>query len=228
MPSAMDNRDGMDEAELLAPWYVAGKLEKAEMRLIEELAYRDKEFAKLIQEATQEAEAIGHIDEAAGEPSPALWARIEKSVELERQAQSRQWFQQRTAGLTEAVSNFFAGLTMPQWQAVAAAAVVLCVAEAGTIGYLSSGDTSQKFHVASGPKAEVTPKRSAFIVSFRDTATIAEIGKVLDEAGVTVVEGPNADMVYRLGLRSDSVEAKDRAYAKLQASGVAKLILPEK
>jgi hypothetical protein len=35
-------------------------------------------------------------------------------------------------------------------------------------------------------------------------------------------------MIYRLGLRGDSVEAKDRAYAKLQASGLTKLILPEK
>ncbi len=228
MPSATDNNGETEEAQMLAPWYVAGKLEDAETRFVEELAYRDKEFAKLIQEAKQEAEAIASLNEAAGEPSSALWARIEKSVEQDRKQPVRQWLAQRTGGLVDAVSGFFAGLSTPQWQAVAAVAIAICVVEAGTIGYLAGGGAPQKFHVASGPKAEVSPKRSAFIVSFRDTATIAEISKALDEAGTTVVEGPNADMVYRLGLRSDSVEAKDRAYAKLQASGLAKLILPEK
>ncbi len=40
MPSATENDDGMDEVELLVPWYVAGKLEEAEVRLIEDRAYQ--------------------------------------------------------------------------------------------------------------------------------------------------------------------------------------------
>jgi anti-sigma-K factor RskA len=228
MPSATDENGDMDEAQMLAPWYVAGKLEQAETRLVEELAYRDKEFAKLIAEAKQEAEAIASVNEAAGVPSSALWARIERSVEQDRKAQRHQWFMRQANALADAVSGFFAGLSGPQWQAVAAAAVAICVLEAGAIGYMASSETPAKFHVASGPKAQTAPKRSAFIVTFRDTATIAEISKTLDDAGATMVEGPNADMVYRLGLRSDSLEAKDRAYAKLQSSGLTKLILPEK
>ena len=43
-----------------------------------------------------------------------------------------------------------------------------------------------------------------------------------------IVEGPNTDSLYRLGLRNDNVPAKDQAYAKLQASGLVTLILPEK
>ncbi len=82
--------------------------------------------------------------------------------------------------------------------------------------------------MASGPKTETGAKHSAFIVAFWDTATIAEINKTLDDAGATVVDGPNADMLYRLGLRNDSIGAKDQAYAKLRGSGLVKLILPEK
>ncbi len=226
MRSATENDDGKDEAELLVPWYVAGKLEEDEARLVEELAYRDPEFAKLIEEAKREAEAIATINEAAGNPSSALWARIERSVELERQAHSHAWLGEWATHLKEAVSSFFAGLSVPQWQALAAAAVAICVAEAGAIAYLSGTDGAPaKFHAASGPKALT---HAAFIVSFKDTVTVAEINKALGETGTLIVDGPNADNLYRLGLRDDNVAAKDRAYAKLQASGLVSLILPEK
>ncbi len=227
MPSAMENDDGMDEVELLVPWYVAGKLEESEVRLVEERAYHDKEFAKLIEDAKREAEAIALLNEAAGAPPSALWARIEKSVELDRQARSHPWLAERIAHLKDAVSSFFAGLSAPQWQAAAAAAVAICVVEAGAIAYLSGNEsTPAKFHAASGPKAEM--KHSAFIVAFKDTATVAEINKALGESGTLIIEGPNTDNLYRLGLRNDNVPAKDQAYAKLQASGLVTLILPEK
>ncbi len=232
MPLATEDNGefpSMEEAQLLVPWYIAGKLDDAEARKIEELAYHDKEFAKLIVEANREAEAIASLSKAMGNPPSDLWARIEKSVEQERKARSRSWLDERAAGLKSAIAGLFAGLSAPQWQALAAAAVAICVIEAGAIAYLASSDnTSAKFRTASGPKAEISARHSAFIVSFWDTATIGEINKALDDAGVAVVEGPNADMLYRLALRNDNVGAKDQAYAKLQASGLVKLILPEK
>lgn len=229
MPSVMDDDGDRGEAELLVPWYVAGNLEEADAQLIEELALRDKEFARLIEEARLEAETIASLNEAERGPSSALWARIEKSLDQERRARPRLWLAKRAGGLKDATSSFFAGLSAPQWQALAAAAVAICVVEAGAIAYLAGGASAPaKFHAASGPQAETSPRHSAFIVSFWDTATIAEIDKTLGDAGAVVVDGPNADMLYRLGLRNDSVEAKDQAYAKLRASGLVKLILPEK
>ena len=228
MPSATDNKDEMDEARLLAPWYAAGKLDPAGKRLGEDLADQDEDFARSIEEAREEVRAAVSLNEAAGEPSAALWARIDQSIEQEKKARSSQWFGARAVAFKDTVSRFFAGLSLPQLQAVAATAVAVCVLEAGAIGYLAGGEAPAKFHVASGPKMQTAPKQAAFIVSFQDGATIAQIGKVLGDAGATIVEGPTADMIYRLGLRGDSVEAKDRAYAKLQASGLTKLILPEK
>ena len=229
MPSAMDNDRDMDEAQLLVPWYVAGKLEEAEVRLVEELAYRDKEFAKLIEEAKREAQAIASLNEDLGSPPSTLWTRIEKSAGQESRVQSRPRLAKRAAGLKDGISSFFAGASVPQWQALAAAAVAICVVEAGAIAYLAgAGNAPAKFHIASGPKAETSPRHSAFIVSFWDTATIAEINKALDDAGVAFADGPNADMLYRLALRNDSVGAKDQAYTKLRASSPVKLILPEK
>lgn len=232
MPSATENNGhppGMDQAHLLVPWYVAGKLEEAEAREIEKRANEDQEFAKLIAEAKREAQATEAVNEALGAPSPAVWARIEKTVDRESKAQTSVTLPGRIQALKAAFSDFFAGLSAPQWQALAVAAIAICAIEAGAIAYLAgSANTQSKFHTASGPQAQTNARQSVFIVSFRDNATIAEINKALGDAGAFIAEGPNADGLYRLGLRNDNVKAKDQAYAKLQASGLVKLILPEK
>ncbi len=232
MPSTSDNNGkfpGMDDAHLLVPWFATGKLDDAAAREIEALAKEDQEFAKLIGEARQEYEADVSVNEALGGPSPDVWARLEQSVERDKQAQSRLRTIQRAHSIRTAVSGFFSGLTLPQWQAVAAAAVALCVIQAGALIYLSETDrTVSNFHTASGPGAESSAGHAAFIVSFSDNASIGDIGKVLDEAGAVIVGGPNADALYHLGLRNDNLKAKDLAFAKLQSSGVVKLILPAK
>jgi hypothetical protein len=215
----------MDEAHLLVPWYVAGKLEDAEARELEKLAKDDPEFAKLIAEASQEAQATVSVNEAAGRPSAAVWERIGKSVEQEKKARSSFWPAKEIHSLRDSISSFFAGLTMPQWQAAAAVAVALCVIQAGAIVYLSgSGTAPAKFHAASGPQ---TARHPVFIVSFADDASIGDIGKTLSEAGAVIVDGPNADMLYHLGLRESTAQAKDQAYARLKSSGIVKQILPE-
>ncbi len=232
MTSATENNGKhpeMDEAHLLLPWYVTGKLEEAEARELEELAGEDQEFAMLIAEAKRESEAAASVNEALGKPSPDVWARIEKSIGEERQPRSSLPLAERIHGLKAAVSGFFAGFTAPQWQAVAAAAVAICVIQAAAIVYLAGGEGApSKYRTASGPHTQASTKRAAFLVSFLDNASIADVSKALDEAGVVIVEGPDEDMVYHLGLRNDTLAAKDRAYAKLQSSGAVKLILPEK
>ncbi len=232
MPSATENNgkwSGMDEAHLSVPWYVSGKLEDEGARKLEELAREDQEFAKLIADARQESEAAASVNDALGRPSPDVWARLKKSIERERRVQSNVWPRERFRSLKAALSSMIAGLTAPQWQAVAVAALALCVIQAGAIVYLAGGaSTPAKYRTASGQQTKTNPGHSAFIVSFSDGATIGDINKSLDAAGAVIVDGPGADMVYHLGLRNDNVEAKDRAYSTLQASGVVKLILPEK
>jgi len=231
MPSVTENNgkySGMDEAHLLMPWHVTGKLEDAEARELEALAKEDPEFAKLIAEAKQEAEAVTSVNEALGGPSLEVWARIEKSAGEERRVHPHAVLAERIHALRASVSEFFAGLTAPQWQAVAAAAVAVCVIQAAAIVYLAGGKPSADYRTASGPQTQTSARHSAFIVSFAEGASIGEIGKALDDAGAEIMGGPDSDMVYHLALRSDTVQSRERAYAKLQSSGVVKMILPEK
>jgi hypothetical protein len=232
MPSATENNGksaGMDEAHLLVPWYAAGTLDEAGARQLEKLAQEDQEFAKLIADAKLEFEASVSINEALGEPPPAVWRRIEASIEQEKRAQRSVGLAEKARSLGTSISSFLANLTVPQWQAVAAAAVALCVIQAGALIYLAgSGGTPSKYQPASGGQAPANARHSVFIVSFLENASIGDIGTALDEAGALIVDGPNADMLYHIGLRDDKVESKDQAYAKLRSSGLVKLILPEK
>jgi hypothetical protein len=232
MPSATENNGrppGIGDAHLLVPWYAAGTLEEAEERELEKLAGEDPELAKLIAEAKLEREAAISVNEAQGLPSPAVWARLEASIGQDGRARRSLGLAEKARALSASISGFLASLTAPQWQAAAAAAVALCVIQTGTIVYLAGSSTApSKYQTASGQKGPGIAKRSAFIVSFAESAPIGEVSKALDEAGAVIVEGPNADMLYHIGLREDKLEAKDQVYTKLRSSGLVKLILPEK
>jgi anti-sigma-K factor RskA len=216
----------MDDARLSIPWYVTGKLDEAERRQIEALAAEDPEFANLIAEAGKEAEAAAAVNRELGEPSPEVWARIERSVEAERRERSRSWLTERIQALKASVTAYFGGFMLPQWQMAAAAAVAVCALEAGAIAYLSNKE-NPSFRVASGPQTQAGAKHAAFIVSFSDSASMAAVSKALDEAGAVIVGGPNEDRLYRLALRDDTMDARNRAHAKLEGSGLVTLILPE-
>ncbi len=218
----------MSEAELLAPWYVGDRLDEADARLAEKLAKGDPEFARLIEEAQRERKATIAVNEALDKPPQALWERLERSVEQDIREQSNRGREALFARLKASLSEFFDGFSTRQWQAVTAVAVSICVAQAVAIGYLAHdrGEPA-KYGAASGPKAGAVVK-SAYIVSFAQTATIADVNKVLEDASARIVDGPSGDGLYRLGLRNDSVEARDIAYKKLRASSTVKLTLPEK
>jgi anti-sigma factor RsiW len=217
----------MSEEDLLAPWYVTGKLNEAEARELEALAKEDPEFAALLAEAGREQQATAAVNEGLGKPSPAVWQRLERSIEQvsreEARAQRAGFFE----GIKTTVSGFFAGLTMPQWQAIAAAAIAVCVIQAGAIAYFVQERQPAKYGTASGPASSAALK-PAFIVSFSQTATMADINALLDDAGASIVEGPSADALYHLALPQDTVEMKEIAYKKLRASPAVKLILREK
>src|SRR5512137_3009551 len=130
MPSAMGNKvepGDMSEAHLTAPWYVTGKLDEAEARELEELAKDDTELALIIKEAKREAQADIALNESLGKPPQGVWERIERSVESEKRAAAASRRAGFIAGIKSSVSGFFAGFSAPQWQAVAAAAVAVCV-----------------------------------------------------------------------------------------------------
>ena len=237
MPSASENnRAGPpgDDAYLLAPWYVTGKLENAQMRELDELTLRDPEFARLVEEASLEADATASLLGAIDGPSPAVWRRLEASIEKE----CRPSLRVRAAGVFSSAGNsireFFDSFSPSDWRFAAAAVLTICLVQTATIAYLihnSSSDStaaSKKFVAASGPKNGEQAVQAAFIVEFTDTATIGDISALFEDADVSIVEGPLADKVYRVGLRGGNLGRKQSAMEKLRASPIIARVLPEK
>ncbi len=231
MPLAMGNKGEppeMSEAHLLAPWHVTGKLDEAEMHELDDLAKDAPEFALLLEEAGREAEATIAVNDALGVPSLAVWERLERSIDQQKQTRPRARLSTLIEGMKDPISSALAGFTRPQWQLAALAAVAICVVQTGAIVYLTrGGNDAAKYVTASGPQTGVSVKPAAFIVSFAQNATIGEVNALLDDAGAMIVEGPNSDMLYHLGLRDDTI-AKEEAFKKLQSSAIIKLVLPEK
>jgi anti-sigma-K factor RskA len=231
MSSAKGNNEEdqvLSEGQLLAPWFVTGKLDEAEAHALEKLAREDTEFARFIEEAKRERVAVAAASDALGTPSPAVWERIERSIGQEAPAGIRSQRATALRRLTASIAEFFEGFSVQQWQAAAAAAALLFLMQAATIAYLAlHGNEPAKFGVASGQKNGGALKPS-FIVAFTPQTTVAEAGAILDKAGATIVGGPSGDGLYRLGLRDDSVASKDFALKVLRASPAIKLVLPEK
>ncbi len=215
------------EAHLLAPWYVSGTLDPQDAAWLAELSSSDPELMDLIDEARQEAAEVSAANLSLGEPSQAVWARIEQSIENESRMSWARQLRASVNSLSNAVSDFFGSFTLAQWQAATAFAVALFFIQAGAIVYILGSEPPAKFHTASGaPSHAAAP--AAFIVSFNEGASIGDIGSLLDDAGAVIVDGPNADMLYNVALREHGADTKANAYAKLRASKLVKLILPAK
>jgi hypothetical protein len=231
MPSATENKGeypGMDDARLLLPWYAAGTLGKEDELRLDELAREDAEFAGEAAAAGREAGEAFALNEALGEPPASVWARIEASVAGEKRASGLAALRARLISASGRFSSFLAGLTVPQWQAVAAIAVTLCLVQAGAIVYLAGGGAPAGPHrTASGKETPAIGLKSRFIVSFADETSIADIGMALEEAGAVIVAGPDSAMRYHIGLRAGGADSQASAYRKLRSAGFVKMILPE-
>jgi|SRR5271165_295536 len=229
MPSATGN-DGtppeMSEARLLAPWHAAGTLSGEERRELELLAKEDPEFALLLEGMGREARETVLLNESLGEPSQAVWERLSQSVAEAERAQSRSGLPVFLVSFKERAAAFLDGITKPQWQAVAAFALALCVIQAGVLVSFNRPAGTGKFSVASGP-ASGAKAASAFIVSFDDKAAMGEITGELSGIGAIIIDGPNAEGLYHLGLRDDTVQARDQAFNKLRSLPAVRLVLRE-
>jgi anti-sigma factor RsiW len=226
----MENKRTPSDAELNAPWYVSGQLEADEARELEELARQDPELARLLKEMGEEAEAAVALNEALPNPSPQVWRRLEASIEQETGRQTAAVPDKLRATFRSAVAalaGFMESLSGPRWQMVGAALIALCVIQAATIAYLlRSGGNSGKYTVASGPKVGI-PTSAAFLVKFSDSATTAGIVAALDDAGVTIVEGPISGGLFRVALKDAKIIPRDAASQKLKSSEAVTMVLPQ-
>jgi anti-sigma-K factor RskA len=190
-----------DEAlDLLLPWYVNGTLEGEERRQVE--AYLERSSHARDEVALLRALRQQVKDEAIeASPGELGLQRLKRQL----QAQAPQQAGDRLAGRTFTVASF--------WRPLAVAACLAVVIQAGVmIGLGGYGISEGEVTTATGGSAAVLQ------VTFAPDATEQEIRDVLQSAGATIADGPNALGVYRLRLVEEGGSV-DEALATLRASG---------
>jgi phosphoglycerate dehydrogenase-like enzyme len=173
-----------EEIEKLLPWYVTGRLDRAERSKVESYLRQHPDVARQLSLIREEREGIVHANESLGYPPSAMVERLMSSLPGERlRARS-------------SLARFWPILTAPTARSVVWAAVVagvIMIVQAGVIaGFVLRGG-NQVYREASGPS--YTDGFSA-LVAFTDDATAASIARLLSEFDANIVEGhlrPSSD-----------------------------------
>lgn len=212
MNTAMDDRQ---EIETLLPWFVTGKLDAADRQRVERYLRDHPDMQRQVVLAREESAETVAGAESLGAPSRASFDRLMAQVA----AQPR-----RQAGVLEAVAPYFeriadwiTSLSRPQIGAMAAAAALVVAVQAASLVYLATGSSpSHTYETASGGGDAKADQGTFALVSFRPTATAAEVTAALAELNVQIVAGPKAGGIWRVRLSPEAL-AQDQAEARLAA-----------
>lgn len=204
------------EAEKLMPWYVTGKITAAEKAVVEARGAGGE-----LEAIARERDETIAVNEALGAPSPAVFHRLMASIEAEPK--------RAPAGFAwrDLLTKLTGALTAPMGQRLAAAfAVAIIIGQAAVIWSLSGTDSGPRYQTASGG-AQTAASGPGFIVSFNDSATLAGVTELLNRTGGVIAGGPMPGGLYRV--KAASPEGfNPGAEAALKASGMVKMVLPER
>ena len=218
-----------EEVEMLVPFYVTGRISDEDARRVDAYLKRNPDFAEHIELVRDERAATVAVNEALGFPSARSADRVFEAIDAEpapMQARARA----ASRGLMASVRDFFASPTprAVRYAAVAAAAVVMI--QAAAMMTMVSGPQSgapQGYQTASGPGSTV---KAAALLAFQDTATLADMTRVLKGARAKIIEGPVAGGFYTIAFTQEDLTdaAKAEKLSALAAqSGVVKRVLPK-
>ena len=218
-----------EDIEQLLPWFVTGKLQDADRRMVE--GYLQSHPAMRSQIALIEAEQsdVTANNEAVGAPSADRLAKLMARIETDSSHASPI---AALAGYVQRALDWLGDRSalVP----VAAAAIAAILLQAGVIGvFLSQGspaDSGPKtFQTASAPVAVTSDTATYVLAGFAPTATAQQIEQTLQPLGVTIADGPKAGGIYRLRLAGKVLgePERDMLMTALKANaGVVRFVAP--
>jgi hypothetical protein len=204
-----------EEIEMLLPWYVTGKLERADRDRVEAYLARHPELRSQLGLIEDELDQTVRANEAITVPSARvadrLLSEIRGSASM-RAADAWARFKAWAQNLLEAPSP--AGL---RW--AAATAAVLILVQAVTIGALVMRGGETGYETASGRPAHAV-EGTFVLVRFAGTAPAKAIADALSDLDMTIVDGPKAGLFrVRLGPKDMANDVRDQKIAALRQRG---------
>jgi hypothetical protein len=214
---------GLDRAALeeMLPWHAAGTLGRAEAEAVEQALARDPELARRYELVREEHLETIHLNESLGAPSARALDRVMAAMTQDAVAHDPRAASRR--GPAAVLSRIAAVLDVLSPRAVAwagAAAAVVILVQAGLIAGLAVGERGGAvLEMASydAPAGSAAPAAGAFaLVRFVPQATAADIARVLEARGATIVDGPKPGGLYRVRVAGEALTDDD--FARLLAT----------
>lgn len=196
----MTKQDDRAEISMLLPWYAAGTLNAAENRRVAAAIARDPEIAKRLEDIREEAAETLLLNESIGAPSRRVADKLFAAIDAEQAEKPRVYTPKFNLSewLTEKMT-----LANPRKLAFAAAAAIAVIA-------LQAGILATNVTERGGPEVATAPVEAAvqgrqILVNFAPTATAGDIEALLQEAGGSIVDGPQGG-VYRIQIGPSSLD----------------------
>lgn len=200
-----------DEIRALLPWYVTGRISQQERASVEAYLAAHPAMRAELGLARDEADAIFHSDAELKVPYAAL-DKLKASVASSPSVR----ISAARASFIDRVGEFLASLAPRQLVYAGVTAAMAFAILGGAVGSMLA--PSSGYQTASGPQTAAGEGTFA-LLTFQPGATSAALTAFLKDNGVTVVDGPRANGLYRVRLSTEALSegARDTLIAKLKA-----------
>ncbi len=209
MSDESEDRDALQELELLLPFHTTGRLTPSEATRAERYFSDHPDRWQLLSE---EKDAVVAGNEAISARRVHSFARVAAAISATRDQPVM------SRGVFGAIRWFFDRPSAQSVRWVGAAAAVLIAIQTAAIGTLLVAQSSNQYATASGGSVLREPGRLVTI-RFADGATAPAIATLLAGLDMRIVDGPVGGGLFtiRIGPQGMSDAERDRAIASLKA-----------
>ena len=202
-----------DEVEMMLPFYVTGQLDHAEANEIDEYLKHHPDVARQLDLIRAERESTAASNAIYASRPARSFDRVAAMIGKTpaQPARSAGW------GL-DWIRRLFAMPSSPTLGFVGAAAAIVILLQAATIGTLVVAQYTGIFTGASGGNGTVDAGTTV-VVRFADDASAAAIADVLSGLGLKIVDGPRGGRLFtvRIGPKTMNESERERLIAALKA-----------
>jgi hypothetical protein len=224
--SLFPNGDPAEEARLLLPWYITGKLTEPERRLVEQMLAQNPELKSDYQ---RELRMVGLIRENTSllqlttvDSTPQRLDKLMKRIEREESAKAAPAARPTTTAKPKAALGWWQRLRnlLPDsgWltpaNAVFATLLVMQVGVLGWFAHLVTAPTEDLYVSASvADKQTAVPVTDGMklLVEFKDNAQVQELRSFLLKWNAHITDGPDANNLFKIEIRDTPATDKRSA-----------------
>lgn len=202
---------GRDELEALLPFYLNGTLEGADLAAVEEWLASDPAAHVALEEAEAELSGTAAANQAIVPPADAL-SHFSKTLDAEA-GEERVVAPSILARLWEG----FWGIPASVAWATAAAAVMLVLVQT----VMEPGGRGGPVEIAGTEQGDLPYA----LVTFKPDARMADVAAFLADQGASIVSGPAAGGVFKVGIPAETAADYDRIVGLIAAQPFAETVL---